>query len=495
MGKLSISMLSGFKWTSFYSIINGLMNGLMLLVLGILLTPGELGNRAVVSLLITAALMFTQFGISQAIIQRQNIKSIDLNSIFILNIFLGLILSLFTYLMADLIASFYSSEALTSFIQLTSLIFIMDSIPLVFKALLEKKLKFQSLALLGIVKVVCATIVTIILAFLGLGVWSFIIGKLVGSVSSIIYFISYSLIKKMWFPKIQFSIHSIFKFLNFGIYVIGTSMINFTSKNLDEILIGRFLGTELLGIYNIAKQAIDQMTQILATSIRKVTYPTFCRIVEGVKEQKSRFSEVYQRLTTIISAIGFPLFVSISFAAPILIYNLLPNSSWSAAVPLIQIFCMKSLLDILSSGFASSALYAHDQPKKVFRVELILLPIRVAFIIISAQISLIAVAMSFLLFVFLKVIVMQNVVNKILRISMKEYLKNISGSTKAILLSTFLTLVANYYFETFYLIQLFLITFTLFITYFVALKYLAKGTFKQLWEIKKIFIRGEANGQ
>lgn len=486
MKKLNVEMLSGFKWTSLYSMVNGVSNGIMLLALGILLTPEELGNRAVVTLLITAAMMLTQFGIAQAIIQRPNVKDKDLNSVFIFNIFLGGLLSFFVYWGASGIASFYSQEGLISLIQLTSLIFIIDSIPLVFKAVLEKNLQFKPLAFMEIIKVLLSTSITITLAYMGFGALSFVVGKLIGSFSTVIYFIIYIVRKNIWKPKLQFSLTSFMSFANFGIFVVGTNILNFSSKNLDEILIGRVLGVELLGIYNLAKQAIDQMTQILATSIKKVTYPTFCKLVI---ETGNRFSNSYQKLSTVVSSFGFPLFASIALAAPIVIENVLPGSSWYEAITLIQIFCIKSLFDILSSGFASSALYAHDKPRTVFKIELALLPIRVVSIVITAQIGLTAVALGYLAFVILKVLILQLIVNKIIGLSLVSYLKSVQGSAVAIICASLISFSLNQWIDIYYIFQLILMVSLLLIIYVGVIRVISNESFRQMKNVKDILLK------
>jgi len=109
-------------------------------------------------------------------------------------------------------------------------------------------MKFKELFNINITATILYGLITIILAVNNYGVYALVYGfiakNIIVTISIVIYY--------KWKPLLFFSFDIIEDLLNFGVYVFGTSIINYFNRNLDYLLIGRFLGPEALGYYVLA---------------------------------------------------------------------------------------------------------------------------------------------------------------------------------------------------------------------------------------------------
>ncbi len=112
------------------------------------------------------------------------------------------------------------------------------------------------------------------MAILGFGVWSLVFAALSQAFFSAVIayvFVRHSLI-------FTFNIKHYRPLFSFGSKVTIISIFEFLGVNLDTLLIGRFLGASLLGIYNRAFTIVNLPLQNLNTSITKVLFPSFSKI-------------------------------------------------------------------------------------------------------------------------------------------------------------------------------------------------------------------------
>ena len=106
-------------------------------VLARLVSPEEFGIVSLASVMIAFFSIFTSMGIVPAIIQRNDLTSKNLDSIFTYTIILGTIVALLFFSCSWFIASFYNNVKLIYVCQLLSLNLFLSSINLVPNALMS----------------------------------------------------------------------------------------------------------------------------------------------------------------------------------------------------------------------------------------------------------------------------------------------------------------------------------------------------------------------
>src|SRR5659263_222395 len=100
-------------WSATSQIAQLLMSVLMLAILARLLTPSDFGLIAMVTVFSSFVAIFSNFGLTSAIIQKKEISDETLSSTFWINVGLGALLTIAFTASAPLVAAFYSEPRLT----------------------------------------------------------------------------------------------------------------------------------------------------------------------------------------------------------------------------------------------------------------------------------------------------------------------------------------------------------------------------------------------
>lgn len=284
--------------------------------------------------------------------------------------------------MASPIASFYDSEALVPLIHIIAFLFIVEPSSMLFIAMLEKEFKFKQVTIFSLIKLFTTTGITVGLVYNGFGafsiVWVHLLGALLFGIVLFLYF------RTIWWPSLCFSVAAVKPFLHFGIYISGENALNEFGKSIDEIILGRVIGLEALNTYHLAKQVIEKIITLITSTINKVFYPIYSKIRK--QNEGKVFKQTYLQTTNIVATLGYPAFSILILMLSVVITTFF-GQEWHNSIIIMRVLCVKGMFDIILNEFASSSLYVHNKPKTVFQVDLVITPIRVVFIYLSALVS------------------------------------------------------------------------------------------------------------
>jgi len=182
---------AGLRWNSISLIYSAITKVLMMIILARLFTPGEYGVMGLVLIIIGFGMLFSDIGVSGAIVHYQKVSQQQLSTLYWLSFIIGFSIFLILILIAPLISMFYNEPNLTLLIRITAIIFLITPLGQQFGTLFRKELKFRALAYIEIFDATILILVSTILAFYNWGVISVLIAYLIKSFlkSSIIFFI------------------------------------------------------------------------------------------------------------------------------------------------------------------------------------------------------------------------------------------------------------------------------------------------------------------
>jgi PST family polysaccharide transporter len=342
MSGLRHRIISSIGWSSFSHIIDQLMNFIIIVILSWLLTPGQFGLVGMVTVFTNFAILSNSFGLGEAVIQKQEVDDVQLNTVFWINLLVGALLTVIFILLKSLIADFYNEPALEMITFVISFNFLILSVKSVQRALIIKKMDFKTIAKVDLFAQGTAGIIAISCAFLGLGVWSLVVRTLSYSLFMVILLWNYS----NWRPKLVFDLNKIKTMIKFGLNLMGSNVSNYWSKNMDALLIGKFIGAFSLGIYSRALSLMLLPIRQFSNVLAKVMFPALSSINDDIIRVKS----IFLRTTRAIALVSFPLMVGVIVLAKPLIL-LLFGERWSGVIPLIQILSFTGLLLSISMAY------------------------------------------------------------------------------------------------------------------------------------------------
>ncbi len=336
MNSIRKHAIRGVKWTTISTFMRVGIQVLQLLILARFLSAEDFGLVAIVMLVIRFSELFMDMGISNALIHEQNISKVQLSSLYWLNLFSGFVLFMIVYLLAPIIESFYREPQLVFLLRILSFTFIINSIGNQYRVLWKKEMRFKSIGLIEIMSSFLSFIVAIVLAVLDYGALSLVVAFLVNVTIINVCFLFVGL--KYHRPKFIYKHAEVVKFISFGLYQMGQKIIVYFNNQFDIILIGKFLGAEILGGYSLTKQLVMRPTLVINPVITNVSFPVMAK----AQSDTVKLNKIYLRIVNYLSAINFPIYLLMFVLAEPLI-TLLLGEKWEGFVNLFRILSLYAL--------------------------------------------------------------------------------------------------------------------------------------------------------
>ena len=310
------------------------------IILARLLTPYDYGCIGMLAIFMVVAETFIDGGFGSALIQKKRPTQEDYSTIFFWNMGLATIMYVVLFFSSPAIARFYKIPVLCDVLRVQGLILFIYSLNLIQRNQLKKQLRFKILAIVRIVTSVISLIITIIMAYVGFGVWALVTQNLIGAAIPAVVFWVYT----KWKPSWTFSWKSFKELFNFGIFMFMTHLINNLSTQLQGLFIGRLYNPATLGYYSKASGTERLASGTITGVMTAVTYPLYAE----VQDDLPRMQNMLKHLTSTISFITFPLLaILLLVAKPVFI--LLYSDRWVESVPYFQVLCFAGLGGCLTS--------------------------------------------------------------------------------------------------------------------------------------------------
>lgn len=325
---LTTRVASGALWSALSRVCLQLLYLISVAVLTRKLDPEAYGLMNMTQIVVGFVSLFRDIGIASAVIQRRDIDEALLSSLWWVSTGLGLITTLACVAVAPLVAAFYKQPLVTPMLQVLALSFLITSLTTIHGAMVNRQMAFRKLAIVEITAALVSLIIAIVFAYSGAGVWSLVAGSLANSIVSSAGF----LFAYRWKPAVRFSWTRVRSVTGFGMNLSGFNLVNYFSRNADNVLIGRYIGTAPLGFYQLAYTIMLYPVQNVAQLLGRVLFPAFSEI----QDDRSRFRNAYLRSLVVIALISFPLMAgAAAVAKPFVLVWMGPN--WLMVATLITI--------------------------------------------------------------------------------------------------------------------------------------------------------------
>lgn len=290
--------ITAFIWEFSGKLISNGMGFIISIFLARLLEPSEFGLIAMVMVVIGIASVFSDSGLSVALIQRR-IRPIHYSSVFYFNIVIAACLTLLTFFSANWIAKFYNNEELIPLVQVLSLSFLIGAFSSVQNIRLQKELNFALITKINITASLLSGVVAIILAFNGAKVWSLVIQTLLSGIILNILFWYFS----KWKPESLFSMKALIQLWSFGFNIFLNRFLDAIVYRIDVLIIGKLYTPATLGFYNRSKALNDLIISYSAGSIVIILFP----LLSKIQNDLVRFQNIIIKLFGTVAFVTFLL--------------------------------------------------------------------------------------------------------------------------------------------------------------------------------------------
>jgi teichuronic acid exporter len=229
------------------------------------------------------------------------------------------------------VADFFREPQLEGVLRLYSLQFFTSALSVVPGAMLTAQMRFRELGGIQSARGISTAATTLVLAICGAGVWSLVIGILVGGCIGVILLVRYAR------PPIGLSLKvSLLRpYVRFSWYVMVQQVLEFWIEEADQFLIARFLGAATLGIYSVARNLAQMPVDKTGWLVNQVSLPSFA----AVQGDMRRWSNGYLKFLRLVSAIAFPLVWGMAAAGPVAL-PLVLGEKWAPTVVPFVLLCL-----------------------------------------------------------------------------------------------------------------------------------------------------------
>lgn len=299
-----------------------------LAILGRLLTPDDYGLLGAVTAITNFVIMFQDMGLPMATVQRTTITHRQVSNLFWLNCAIGLTMTCLLIAASPLVAWFYGLPRTQLLTCVLALGFFIASIAVQHHALLRRHMRFKALAVIDLSALLASTVCGIVLGMNGARYWA-----LVGmQLTAVTVWAAGMWIACRWVPALPSRGAGIRPMLGFGRHLSGYEIVNYFTRNSDNVMIGRTWGTVPLGFYSRAYNLFNLPLTATIVPFASVLIPALSRL----KDQPARFRSYYVQAVSAVYLLTMPLAVlMIAFPGETAVFVLGPR--WLNAGPILQV--------------------------------------------------------------------------------------------------------------------------------------------------------------
>ena len=351
--KLASRFLRNLGWLGLSELFIRISRLAATIVLARLLSKYDYGLAALVLTTNEFVNVFTQNGIWDKLIQTDETDLEQLSqTAYCLNWIICGSLFLVQCLISVPVAWFYQDSQIIRPICVMALVYLIIPLSLVQASLTQRENRLHVTALANGLQVSVDNILTIVLAFLGFGMWAIVLPKvLVAPIWVIVHYFN-----NPWRPSKEFTLVKWQEIIRFGRSVLGIKLMNTLRYNLDYLIAGRFLGVEVLGIYYFAFNAGLGISMSAINAVDSALFPHLC----AARSDPAQFKERYFGSLKTIAWIVLPLVLVQSSLAPFYV-PIVFGEKWLAAIPILILICLSAIPRPFANA-ASRALWALDKP-------------------------------------------------------------------------------------------------------------------------------------
>ena len=357
----------GVFW-SYLSFFGGkILTFLSTVILARLLLPEQFGIVGYCLIAIQYLDILNSAGINTALIAQREKLEEAANAAFVGNILLGIASFGLTWVLAPAVAGFFKTEEVIPALRLLGLSLPLSGLGMVPDTLLQRRLNFKTRLVPEVGKNFTKGLVSIILALLGMGVWSLVWGQLIGILAGTIL----AWILAGWKPTWSFHRETSLRVTTYGLSIVALEFIGAFRSNMDYLLVGRILGAAALGYYTMSYRIPELLIRSLNTVVSRVSLPAMA-IAQMEREQMRSFYFSYIRY---ISLFVFPVSVGLAITAPIFV-PLFFSTKWNSAITPTMLISLA--MGIAAMSFIPGVLYkAIGKPEMLIKLNFVKVPITV----------------------------------------------------------------------------------------------------------------------
>lgn len=342
-----------------------------LVLLARLLTPAEFGLVAMVTAITGAADLVRDFGLSLAAVQAKELSDAERTNLFWANLGIGTACCAVLVAATPLVVDLYGEPRLAPIVLTVAGVFVLSGATTQFRAELSRSMRFLALSGADIAAQAVGIGTAVTLALLGLGYWAIVAQLVVVAGVTLVCAVAVCRWRPGW-PRRGVSIR---RFFRFGGGVLGTQLLAYVTKNIDNVAVGAWSGAAPLGLYSRGYQLLMVPLSQINAPLTTVALPVLARVQDDDAAYR-RYLGRAQLVGGYVTATALALIGAL--AAPLV--ELLFGPRWAGVAPILALLAVGGVFRAVSQ-ICYWIYLSRDRTVDQLRLYLVLRPIMVLVIL------------------------------------------------------------------------------------------------------------------
>ncbi len=336
--------LNGLSWMGLLRVFTRSLALIKIAILARILLPAQFGIYGIATLVLGFLEMLTETGINIFLIQQKERIDEYVDSAWVVSIIRGFVIGVLIFILSPFIANYFNAPNAKFILCLVAIVpiirgFINPSC-IKYQKNLEFNKQFKYDSVIFLVDAIFAIGLGVITKSENSLIYAMIISTTLEAILSFIYF------KPT--PRFKFEKEKTMEVVNRGKWITGAGIANYLFQNIDDIVVGRVLGTASLGIYQQAYKISTLPVSEVGEVFNRVTFPIYVNL----KDDRQRLKNAFLKTLLIICLLVIP-FGFIVFKFPSQIINFVLGPQWISATPVLQLLAIYGVLKAISNSFFS----------------------------------------------------------------------------------------------------------------------------------------------
>lgn len=270
------------------------------------LSPAELGVLALVVGVVAMAQLFSDIGLSTAIIHFQEISGPELSSLYWLNVLSGALLTIFIAALAPLLSRIYHAPEIGGLVALSGCTFFVSALGQQLRVVAIKEMRFAKLAIVELVAALAGFGVILGWLLLKPGTLALVAGMIATSlVTTTLLWIQFA---NGWRPQWRLRFSELHRFLRFGGFTTANNLVSALNRQSDVFIGGGVMSAAGLGLYSLPRDLTLRLGGVVNSVATQVGLP----LMAAAQHDTDYLRRIYLKTVGFTASVNTPIFVFIA---------------------------------------------------------------------------------------------------------------------------------------------------------------------------------------
>lgn len=311
------------------------------------LSPQDYGVVGFAGIVIGFLGHFSDVGIGSAVIRRPTLDQQNLRTAFALKMILSSCAFFAAFLIAPLAHHFFEHPATVAVIRILAFEFLLSMIGFMPLVTLVREQNYKALVIPGIIGTIVRCILVVTLIFLGWKYWAVIFADVGANLAG---GIAIQVTRRMPIG-FDFQWNDAKEYLRFGMPLLGSGILVFLIFNLDNFLVGSWMGSAQLGYYALAFSWGSFICGVLYDTVNNVLLPAFSAIQHDLGAMRRWYLKTLDLVGFASVAANTALLANVHFFLVTFLGK--GSNKWLPAASSLEILCVYGIIRALTEPLAN----------------------------------------------------------------------------------------------------------------------------------------------